>query len=483
MKQLSDMDEELELLARQWLKKHDRPRFSVDEFCFGKQKDFVLDKSDFATAICSRRAGKTLACIADMVSTALARERVNCLYLTLNRLSAKRIIWPDLIRINREYGLNAKINESELTLTFPNESVIYISGASDAAEIEKYRGMALILCYIDECQSFKSYIEPLIEDVISKCLIDYRGRLRLIGTPGPVPTGYFYNQTQSPNYSHHYWTMFDNPWLPIKSGLSHQELLQRELDRKGVDTTDPSIQRECFGKWAFDPDALVFKYSEEKNDYRQLPNYHSSFNYVIGVDLGFDDSDAVAVLGWHKDNPQLFLVEEIVKDKQGITELADQLKALVERYNPDRIVMDTGGLGKKIAEEVTKRFGIHVQAAEKQRKFEYIELLNDAMRTKKFMAKKESRFVQDTKLLEWDREDPNPDKLKIKDTFHSDICDAVLYAFREAYHWAFEPKPEPIKQYTDRWYKQQQDEMWEQAYKRQRELEEDVGPFGDFDLE
>lgn len=471
-------------LAEQWINKHNKPAFSVEQFCFGKQRDFVQDKSDFATAICSRRAGKTLACIADMVSTALSRERVNCLYLTLNRLSAKRIIWPDLVRINREYGLQAKVNESELTLTFPNESVIYISGASDASEIEKYRGMALILAYIDECQSFKgSYFEPLIEDVISKCLIDYRGRLRLIGTPGPVPTGYFYNQTQNHSYSHHYWTMFDNPWLPIKSGLSHQELLQRELERKGVDVNDPSIQRECFGKWAFDPDALVFKYNEGLNDYRQLPNSGSGFNYVIGVDLGFDDSDAVAVLGWHKDSPQLFLVEEIVKDKQGITELADQLKTLVERYNPDRIVMDTGGLGKKIAEEVTKRFGIHIQAAEKQRKFEYIELLNDAMRTKKFMAKKESRFAEDCKLLEWDREDPSPDKLKIKDTFHSDICDAVLYAFREAYHWAFEPKPEPIKQYTPKWYKQQQDDMWEQAFQRQRELDEGVDNFGFSDLE
>ena len=473
-------ENEYQQLAQAWLGKHNRPSFSVERFCFGKQKDFVLDKSDFSTACCSRRSGKTLACIADLVSTALSRERVNCLYLTLNRLSAKRIIWPDLIRINREYNLGAKVNESELTLTFPNESVIYISGASDAAEIEKYRGMALILAYIDECQSFKSYIEPLIEDVITKCLIDYRGRLRLIGTPGPVPTGYYYNQTQNQNYSHHYWTMFDNPWLPIKSGLSHQELLQRELDRKGVDVSDPGIQRECFGKWAFDPDALVFKYSEDKNDFGQLPNNGTGFHYVIGCDLGFDDSDALAVLGWHENSPRLYLVEEIVQNKQGITELAQQLKTLVERYNPDRIVMDTGGLGKKIAEEVTKRFGIHVTAAEKQRKFEYIELLNDALRTSKFMAKRDSRFAQDTKLLEWDRENPSPDRLKVKDTFHSDICDAVLYAFREAYHWAFEPKPELIKPYTNQWYKQQQDEMWDQAFTRQKELE-DVSNGFEFD--
>ncbi|NCZ97395.1 hypothetical protein EBZ02_09680, partial [bacterium] len=67
-------------------------------------------------------------------------------------------------------------------------------------------------------------------------------------------------------------------------------------------------------------------------------------------------------------------------------------------------------------EEVTKRFGIHVTAAEKQRKFEYIELLNDALRTKRFFAKRTSRFAEDCRLVEWDRDNKDPEgKLKIKD--------------------------------------------------------------------
>jgi hypothetical protein len=471
-----ELTKEEKALFKAFLSKLEKKTFRLEDFCFDKQLAFVTDPSPFATAVCSVRAGKTVGCAADLVHTALGREGIVCLYLTLNRLSAKRIVWADLLKIVREYNLGAKINESELSLTFPNKSVIYISGAKDKSEIEKFRGLALALCYIDECQAFRDYIRELVDEVIAKRLFDYAGRLRLIGTPGAVPVGYFYECSVSSQWSHHHWTMFDNPWLPIKSGLTHEQILQRELDRKGVTREDPSIQRECFGRWAFDPNALVFRYNDTLNHYDELPKLGSDWNYVLGVDLGFDDSDAICALAWHEKSAQLFLVEEEVRSKQGITELAQQLDAFVKRYNPTKIVMDTGGLGKKIAEEVTRRFAIPIQPAEKQRKFEYIELLNDAMRTKKFLAKRTSRFAGDCKLVEWDRDTTNPEKPKIKDTFHSDICDAVLYAFREAYHWTYKEAEAPIKPYTERWYSNEQEMMWKQAWERQKaaEHEEDL---------
>lgn len=241
--------------------------FAVETFCFDKQIAFINDPEPFATAVCSVRAGKTVACAVDLIRTSLAREGIVCLYITLSRSNAKKIIWPELCRINQEYGLGGKVNETELSITFAvgkSHSTIYCSGAKDKREIEKFRGLALALCYIDECQAFRDYIRELVDEVIAKRLFDYAGKLRLIGTPGPVPIGYFYECSVSDQWSHHAWTMFDNPWLPKKSGLSHDEILDRELKRKGVKRDDPSIQRECFGKWAFDPNALVFRYSKER---------------------------------------------------------------------------------------------------------------------------------------------------------------------------------------------------------------------------
>ena len=44
-------------------------------------------------------------------------------------------------------------------------------------------------------------------------------------------------------------------------------------------------------------------------------------------------------------------------------------------------------------------------------------------------------------LVEWDRR--NPEKPKISDRFHSDICDAVLYAYRRCLQWLHVAAPAP----------------------------------------
>jgi hypothetical protein len=150
---MKQFNETTKALAKAWLSQGKQKDFTLTDFRFGKQLAFVQDPSPFATAVCSVRAGKTVGCAADLVHTALGRSGIVCLYITLNRLSAKGIIWPDLLKIVREYKLGAKVNESELSITFNNDSKIYISGAKDKSEIEKFRGLALALCYIDECQA------------------------------------------------------------------------------------------------------------------------------------------------------------------------------------------------------------------------------------------------------------------------------------------------------------------------------------------
>lgn len=435
-------------------------RFDVRELCFDKQLEFILDPNPFKTACCSRRAGKTVADAAYLIKSALEKPRVVCPYITLTRGNAKSLIWPEIKEINRRFSLGGVINETELTATFPNGSVIRLHGANNEREIEKLRGHAIYLCIIDECQSFRSYFQKLIDEIISKALFDFGGTLALTGTPGPVPSGYFHDVCHSSEYAHFKWTFFDNPWIERKSGQTPQALLERELKRKGVTLDDPTIQRECFGEWSIDLNALVFKYDPLRNHYDEHPNSLNLTDFVIGVDLGFDDADAISVIGWSQGTPGAYLVEERIDRKQGITELARVIGILIEKYTPIRIVMDTGGLGKKIAEEITRRYQIPISAAEKSRKFEYIEILNDAMRIGQFYAKKETQFAEDCKHVEWDRDST---QLKIKDSFHSDICDSVLYGFREALHWMFEPPQEKILPKSDKWYQREVEQMEEQA--------------------
>lgn len=467
--------EELFLILKE-IERRNNSKFVMSDYCFDKQLDFIEDTARFKTAVCSRRAGKTISCAVHLLTHAKANPERTCLYITLDRKNAKRIIWRDITKINKEYRFGFKTNETELTLTHPNGSVIYISGAKDKSEIEKFRGLAISLVYVDESQSFRAYIEDLVDDILGAALFDYNGTLCLIGTPGLVPTGYFHKCATSTEWSHHHWTMFDNPHLEKKSGRKIMDLVQEDMKRMGVDINHPKIQRECFGRWVIDTESMVLHYSNKLNHYDHVESL-AKWNYVIGVDIGYDDADAIGVIGWCDHNPQAYLLEEIVVKKQGITELAGQIQSLYDRYSPMKIVMDTGGLGKKIGEELTKRFALPITAAEKARKYEFLELLDDALRTGNFKAKSESMFAQDCLLTEWDMEKKRKGILEISDKYHSDIIDAVLYAYREAMHWIEVPvAPQPKKgsqEYFDKIEKDMFDQAFEATIKKDDDLMND----------
>lgn len=458
------------------LQKRSSKPFRLEDYLFKEQLEFVQDSAPFKLAVTTRRAGKTVSCAADLIYSALETPESICLYITLSRINAKRIVWPELKRINRQFSLGIEFNESELMAKIPNGSIIYCSGASDRTEIEKFRGLAIKRVYIDECQSFPSYIEDLINDVIAPALMDYSGSLCLIGTPGPIPSGFFYDCSRSLAWKQHNWSFWDNPFILKKSGKTHQEILDRELKRRGVTIDNPSIQREWFGKWVLDSDSLVYHYDGKKSSYEHLPNH--SWTYILGIDLGFDDADALVVLAHSATSPTTYIVEEKITRHQGITELVEQIADFRKHYDISKVVVDTGGLGKKIGEEISRRYKIAIQPAEKQRKIEYIELLNDALRTGALKAKGNSVFASDCMKVEWDLDKSTPDKKVISKRFHSDICEAVLYAWRESYSFTYTPEKKRSSPGSKEWANEEQERMEEEALEHFQGQEDPLKGFG-----
>lgn len=427
-----------------------RPKFSIEAYCFDKQVSFIRDPARFKTGVCSRRSGKTVSCAADLHETTEKYEG-DVAYITVNRRSAKRIIWKDLLKINKDFKLGAKADNTELTLTKPNGNTIYVTGAKDASDAETLRGQKFRKVYIDECQSFRAYIQDLVEDIIEPALTDYNGSLVLIGTPGPVPAGYFFDSAKNPAWSHHKWTMLDNPHIKRQSGREPLDIIQELAARRGLTLSSPGIQREYYGQWMKDDDALVYHFDPLINSTLQVPDL-KEMTYIFGVDIGWKDSDAIAVLGYDSKSKSVYLVEELITAKQDITSLVGQIKQLQDKYAPVKVVMDAGALGKKIQEEIISRHGINIVAAEKQRKHEFIKLLNDDLRTGKFKARLGTRFEEDCDLVQWNWDDPA--KPKIDDGYHTDIGDAVLYAWRECRHYFYEAQPEKPKRDTNAYMRQ-----------------------------
>ena len=447
------------------------PNFDLKSFLFKEQYDFVTDPAKFATAVCSVRAGKSTACVADLIHTALTKSGTTGLYITLARSNAKKIVWPELHKLNREYELGGVPNESDLSFKFRNGSIIYCSGASDAHEIEKFRGLSNVaVAYVDESQAFRAHIRELVEEVLVKRLYDLNGRLRLIGTPGPVPGGFFYEASHSGTWAHHAWTLHNNPWLQKKSGLTPHQIIAQDCALKGVTIDDPSIQRECFGRWVLDSNSLLLEYSPDRNHYDVLPHSRTPYNYILGMDFGFEDADAFAVLGFSDDSPNTYLVEEIITHHQTYEQMAAQVDQLFIKYKFLKVVADPGGGGKKLIESLKPRYLIPMDTADKQGKIANYDLLNNSLRTSRFCARRDSRFAQDCNLLERDIDKSTPDRTVVKG--HSDIIDAVLYGFRDSPAYNYQvPKQLPVRG-SPEWAAAEEERMREILFKTLKEEQE-----------
>jgi len=438
---------------------------------FPKQNNFINDPSRYIVAQCSRRAGKTNGLAYRFHQTMVKYPKSQCIYLGLTRDSAKGAMWPAFQELNDRYGLGYTFVESKLTIINPNGAKLLILGADMTNYAKRIKGRKFPAIAVDEAQDFGRHIESIIDDVLTPCISDYSdGWIAITGTPGPVPQGYFFDVTQRGKYgfSQHKWTLYENPNMP-----NPEAFVEDLKKRKEWTDQSPTLRREWLNYWVLDTNALWVVYSESINHYETLPKEHK-WHYILGIDIGFKDADALAVIAWSETSPVTYLVEEMVTSKQGITELVENINILNKKYKFDKMVMDEGGLGKKVGEEIRRRHLLPVEPADKANKQDNVEFLNDDLRLGKFKAKKDSRFAQDSYMVQIDWDKSTPKRIVLKKTFHSDIIDAVLYAFRES--WAFThepPKPDAPKWGTKEWAEQQSTGMFEaelEGLKKQEEF-------------
>ena len=186
-------------------------------------------------------------------------------------------------------------------------------------------------------------------------------------------------------------------------------------------------------------------------------------------------------MAWSDNSKKIYLVEEVITRQQDITELSNQITALQGRYDIAKIIMDEGALGKKIAEEIRRRKHIPVQPADKSRKIENVAFLNEWLRLGHFRAHKNSRFAQDSYQVQIDYEKSTPTRLEVKKGFHSDIIDAVLYAFKESPAFTYSKPVELPKYLSDDWFKKEVTDMEIAAQEHFEAIEEASKGYGEWE--
>jgi hypothetical protein len=401
---------------------------------FPAQRAYRDDKSRRKAALCTRRAGKTEGTATTLIDDAVDYPGTASLYLALTHKSAKRIIWPIIKRLIAG-RTDVRPNETDLTLTFDNGSVIYIGGAETDADVEKYRGWKLRRVVVDEAASFGNRLRYIIEEVLEPALFDLLGDLELIGTPSASCVGFFHDVTMGlvPGWSVHKWSVLDNPHIPHAKAE-----LERMMKERKWDESHPVLLREWRGRWVRDESSLVYgRFSRAGNVYTELPKKIRTWSHVLGIDIGYDDPVAFGIASFAYDHPNIYLHGGWHRSGMTVSELAAKAIEYIEAWKPIRIKMDTGGLGKMIAAEITVRHNIPIEAAEKSEKPAIIELLNSDFKAGKALVKEGDPAIDEYETIQWD-----PKRVgKEDEQYPNDLSDAKLYAYREARHWTFKAKP------------------------------------------
>jgi hypothetical protein len=337
-----------------------------------KQKQAIAGRMRFRTWLAGRRAGKSYAAAVWLLGGKAGQVSAYCAR-TLK--SAKSIMLGVFAELNAKYNLGLEIRASTGTITEPSGHVIQLYGLRDTTQADLLRGQKFRRVVIDEMGAFHDdLLKYSIESVLQPTLLDLRGDMVVMGTPGPIPKGYAYDMTGNPGLSQpvqgrwptYHWTYEDNPHMP------RELVLEEALKVNGWLPSSPTFRREYGAIWCEDADALIYRYKGERagqyggNGWAPIPGPGMT---IMGLDFGVVDSVAWVVGRQPYDaRPHIFALEAVAKDNIDLPEIAAITKNLREKWSVNRILADEGALGKALANNLRNQYHIPIEPARKQDK-------------------------------------------------------------------------------------------------------------------
>lgn len=432
---------------------------------FKEQRAFIDDPARHKALHCTRRAAKSFTAGLYMVETALRFPNSNCLFVGLTRQSALDIIMKDILKvIDRKHGLSIHFNNTSLDCTLNNGSVIRITGIDVSEdEMNKLLGKKYKLVCVDESSLYTVNLRHLVYDILGPAMADEQGTICLFGTSSNFTQGLFFDITngKEPGWSIHRWSALQNPHINWQAQLDDIKA------NRPLYMETPQFRQWYLNEWVIETDKLVYKFNQDRNLFKELPFTGSKgWNYVLGVDTGWEDDNAF-VLGAYHDNDPIFYVLEVFKKNHMYFDHDNQdLSVLktIQRYieNPKypglRVIID--GANKQGVETMRMRSNILFEYADKAGKVDHIEILNgDLVQAKvKFHEALCRPLIDEMMSLVWKTEG---DKITYPKKEHpslpNHLCDALLYGWYNGYHYLYREGKKALMPGSPEYIKDQED--------------------------
>nr|DAE41686.1 MAG TPA: Large subunit terminase [Bacteriophage sp.] len=301
------------------------PRFPQDEI---HEK---LEAHRFCVLVAHRRLGKTVLAVNHLLKAALTTRRVDgqYAYLAPFRNQAKQIAWAYLKRYSAPIP-DLKINEGELSISYPNGSTIRLYGADNP---DALRGIYLDGVVVDEVAQVKPEVWG---EILRPALADRHGWAVFIGTPKGIN---LFSQ------------MYDKALKLEAEGSSDWCAMLYSVDRTHVipDAELASLRNEmsenefrqeflCDFNAAND-DALIpidLVRAASSRQYRE-PDYASAPR-ILGVDVARFGSDACVIF---KRQGLVAFEPTIVRGIDNM-DFADRVAVQISEWHPDAVFIDQG---------------------------------------------------------------------------------------------------------------------------------------------
>lgn len=271
----------------------------------------------FATMVAHRQAGKTVACVNELIHRAVysKRERPRYGYVAPLRNQAKGLAW-DYLKAYSE-GLADRISEAELSVQFRhNGARVSLYGADNP---DAFRGLYFDGIILDEYGDMNpiTYTKVLLPTLMSR-----EGWIVFIGTP--KGKNHFYEiYMRALANPQEWWTYM---LKASESGIYTTE--QLDVYRRQMSEDEYLQEYEC----SFDAAVLGTYYAkiiemlENKNRVSTFCEHDADFPVECALDLGFTDScslwfwqtrpDGLAIIDYEEHNSQpLPFYFDLLRDK------------------------------------------------------------------------------------------------------------------------------------------------------------------------
>lgn len=272
-----------------------------------KAQDTVAsDSTRFRVVVAGRRFGKTHLSIRELCYHARDPHK-EVWYVAPTYKMARQIVWRKLKNKLQDLNWTAKTNETELTITLVNGSVISLKGADN---YDSLRGVGLDFIVLDE---FADIDPEAWYETLRPTLSDKQGRALFIGTPkgiGNWAYEIYQNSLENPTWKSYSFTTVEGGNVPIE-----------EIEAAKLDLDERTFRQEYMATFETFSGRIYYSFDRSLN----VVKYEGNTPEVIyiGMDFNIDPMSAVVAT---RIGDTLHIIDEVRLFSSNTQEMVSEIK-------------------------------------------------------------------------------------------------------------------------------------------------------------